>query len=212
MRALCSGKGIKGNVVNWTSPSDAFRVVAGPKALLVSPDRRVEPGYSGGTMFERWEEKVGRMREEKKGRGVGDGEDVVAHVPSWKGKEKAKGDSVYPESGDADEPLSPAMKRWLSRRNEVLSKSVPMSIQFANNKSKMGGKVFYASTVKKRVRAAISLIVNQGAKVVEVPEEAALELGEGEGVGIKKEVVFDLEEVERMKHEGWVMKGEPLLG
>ncbi|KAF6751705.1 hypothetical protein DFP72DRAFT_906901 [Ephemerocybe angulata] len=58
----------------------------------------------------------------------------------------------------------------------------------------MGGKPFYASTVKKRVRAAVSMVVNQGAKVVR------------EGEGEKEKVVFDLEEVKRMVDVGWVMR------
>jgi hypothetical protein len=166
-------------------------------------------------MFERWDDKLERVKLEQGTRDeAGSSTGASAAGPgwpstsSWKGKEKAieGADAAEELSNDADMALSPAMKRWLARRKGVLSKAVPMSIQFANNKAKMGGKVFYAFASKKRVRAAIALVVNQGAKVVEVQG------GGGGDSDIVKEIVFDLEEVEKVKEDGWVMKGAYLNG
>ncbi|KAF5323024.1 hypothetical protein D9611_009223 [Ephemerocybe angulata] len=167
------GRDMKGQYVKWEAPGGAWRVVAGPKAFLGPPETRVEPGFGSGVMWGRWE---GRAR----GTGVSEG-----GGGSVEGREREEGGEDLGE-------LEGAMGRYVKRRREVVGKGVPMSLQFATAKAKMGGKPFYASTVKKRVRAAVSMVVNQGARVVR----------EGEG----EKVVFDLEEVRGMVDVGWVMR------
>jgi hypothetical protein len=180
-------------------------MVAAPKAMLFRPDVVHEPFF--GLMFEKWEDKVRRLAEESSSAGPS-----TPPLRPWalhKGKEKetfvVPGAQTKPDAAalPQEECLLSATDRYVVRREYVLSKAVPMSLMFATNKARMGGKPFYASKVKKRVKGAIALVVNQGAKVVE--EQTQMEDGTAQ---VQKKVVWDLKEVEEMKEgKGWVVPG-----
>ncbi|KAJ2919711.1 hypothetical protein MD484_g737, partial [Candolleomyces efflorescens] len=153
-----------------------------------------------GLMFEKWEDKLAE-----------ESSSAIRPPPVWASR-KGKGKETLIVSGaqtstDAitaeafpEEILPSATDRYIARRKKLLSKAVPMSLMFATSKAKMGGKPSYATKVKKRVRGAIALVINQGAKVVE--EQAHLEDGTTQ---LQKKVVWDLKEVEQGKN--WVVPG-----
>ncbi|RXW24488.1 hypothetical protein EST38_g1387 [Candolleomyces aberdarensis] len=188
-------------MVSWNnSRSEAFRVVAAPKAMLFRPDVVHDPLF--GLMFEKWEDKVTRLADSSSG-SVATGPPTHPPPTSRKGKEK---ETLAPDAQTnteafLDEGLT-ATDRYVARRKNVLSKAVPMSVMFATNKAKMGGKPSYMSKVKKRVKGAIALVVNQGAKVVE--EQTQMEDGT---LQVQKKVVCDLQEVDMMKGKSWVVPG-----
>ncbi|KAJ2922583.1 hypothetical protein H1R20_g14509, partial [Candolleomyces eurysporus] len=188
-------------MVSWNnSRSEAFRVVAAPQAMLFRPDVVHDPFF--GLMFEKWEDKVKRLADSSSS-------STTAGPPtpaSRKGKEKetlVPDAHTNPEEALLEEEGLAATDRYVARRKNVLSKAVPMSVMFATNKAKMGGKPSYMSKVKKRVKGAIALVVNQGAKVVE--EQTRMKDGT---LQVQKKVVCDLQEVEdMMKGKSWVVPG-----
>ncbi|RXW11483.1 hypothetical protein EST38_g14372 [Candolleomyces aberdarensis] len=163
--------------------------------MLFRPDVVHDPFF--GLMFEKWEDKVRRLAESSSSTTTT--EPPSPPFASRKGKEK---ETLIPDVETHTEEGLTATDRYVARRKNVLSKAVPMSVMFATNKAKMGGKPSYMSKVKKRVKGAIALVVNQGAKVVE--EQTRMKDGT---LQVQKKVVCDLQEVDMMKGKSWVVPG-----
>ena len=131
-------------------------------------------------------------------------------------EEKDKQQGRDEDRGEDLEEQENPFHTYTQTRPLILSRSIPMSLQFARNKAKMGNEIFYMTRVKKRVRGAVRLVVQQGTRVVQAGARLDLD-GEGsrpvKGKG-KEKLIFDLEEVKKGKElegGGWVLRGALLL-
>ncbi|KAG2007209.1 hypothetical protein CC2G_014922 [Coprinopsis cinerea AmutBmut pab1-1] len=171
-------------------------MVAAPSAFLFEPERKWYP-YAE-LAYEKWEDKVKRIAAERASAGaVSTSSDAPSFSRTTQTRLKSQDEELDDDSDMA------IVQRIISRRQEVLSKAVPISLNFATNKAKMGGKAVYASHVRRRVRSAVSLIVTHGAKAKE-------EEGSANGAPSRKKLVYDLEEVEQRRTQpgnGWILKG-----